>query len=527
MRHTIDPLLLTSVRQDYLACETSRERRSLIESTAGDLNVSVATLYRRLDLCQVKPRKKRAVASQIEVKREALDSYGRAVFEFAMQNSFDHAACTYRIAFEFLQAKERIPQWVTEQMIYKAIARKDLENEWSPVARRFEREHAMSMYQCDFSVSRHLKHIGNGRLMVRNPSATKMTLDRRRLWVGIAIDDASRVIYMEYFLAKGESAIEAQSFLLRAFARKPRIQHHPNDFLLQGIPESIYVDRGSGWMDGATQIGLARMGVKMIIGANEKDAMGRPLPRSNKKARGKVEKSVQTLKRRFEMMYSLKHSHGSETDLATLNFELHAWLEEWNQCAHPTRTAEDGSSLGKWNLYSGALKSASFPDENALGLFSRTKTCKVRQRLVNVATNVFCIAPLWASDGDTIEVFSTHGFYFTMHEGADGRMERHELVLQSAMNSTPIGETMRMQIERDDDLLTGSQVNARFSDELMKLSDGRFGIASIPSGLWEQIESFFDTPQTVGTIKAKALEVDEILAVPIVEIDEGGNLIQN
>ncbi|HEY3874793.1 MAG TPA: hypothetical protein VGM92_04920 [Candidatus Kapabacteria bacterium] len=522
MRHTIDPLLLSSVREDYLACDSSSERRLLIEQTALNMNVSVATLYRKLELSQVKPRKRRAVSSATQVKREALDSYGRTVFEFALQSSFDHSVCTYRIAFEFLQESERIPRWVTEQMIYKAIARQDLENEWSPVARRFEREHAMSMYQCDFSVSRHLKHVGNGRLMVRNPNATKMTLDRRRLWVGVAIDDASRVMYMEYFLAKGESAVEAQHFLLRAFARKPRIAHHPNDFLLQGIPQSIYVDRGSGWMDGATQIGLARMGVKMIIGANEKDAMGRVLPRSNKKARGKVEKSVQTLKRRFEMMYSLKHPHGSETDLATLNFELHAWLEEWNQMAHPTRKADDGSSLGKWNLYYGALKSAMYPDENALGLFSRTKTCKVRQRLVNVAPNVYCVAPLWANDGDEVEIFAAHGFYFTMHEGA-----RHELILQSSMNAQPIGETMRMQIERDEDLLTGSQVNTRFSEEMMKLSDGRFAIGSIPIEMWEQIESFFDTPQTVGAIKDKAREIDEMLAVPILLIDESGNLIQN
>ena len=522
MRHTIDPLLLTSIRADYLACESSRERRELIEGSAQNLCVSMATLYRKLELSQVKPRKQRTVSSAIEVKREALDAYGRTVFEFAQQNSFDHAACTYRIAFEFLQAEERIPKWVTEQMIYKAIARQDLENEWSPVARRFEHEHAMSMYQCDFSVSRHLKHVGNGRLMVRNPSATKMTLDRRRLWVGVAIDDASRVMHMEYFLAKGESAIEAQNFLLRAFARKPFIAHHPNDFLLQGIPQSIYVDRGSGWVDGSTQVGLARMGVKMIIGANEKDAMGRVLPRSNKKARGKVEKSVQTLKRRFEMMYSLKHPHGTETDLATLNFELHAWLEEWNQMAHPTRKAEDGSSLGKWNLFYPALKSAMFPDENALGLFSRTKKCKVRQRLVNVAMNTLCIAPLWANDGDEIEIIAVHGFYFTMHEG-----QRHELILQSSMNAQPIGETMRMQIERDDDLLTGSQVNARFSNELMKLSNGRFGIASIPTDMWEQIESFFDTPQTIGSIKAKATAIDEMLAVPVMVIDELGNLIQN
>lgn len=521
MRHSIDPLLLSSVRADYVACETSHERRQLVEATAANLSVSAATLYRKLELSQVKPRKKRAVASAIEVKREALDSFGRTVFEFAMQNSFDHASCTYRIAFEFLQAQERIPRWVTEQMIYKAIARQRLENEWSPVARRFEREHPLSMYQCDFSVSRHIKHVGNGRLMVRNPNATKMTLDRRRLWVGVAIDDATRVMHMEYFLAKGESAVEAQQFLLKAFARKPRLAHHPNDFLLQGIPQSIYVDRGSGWMDGSTQIGLARMGVQMIIGANEKDAMGRVLPRSNKKARGKVEKSVQTLKRRFEMMYSLNHPHGFETDLATLNFELHQWLEEWNQMAHPTRKADDGSALGKWNLYYGALQSAMYPDENALGLFSRTKKCKVRQRLVNTAPNVYCVAPMWANDGDEIEIFAVHGFYFTMHDGA-----RHELILQSAMNSTPIGETMRMQIERDDDLLSGSQVNARFSDELMKLSDGRFGIASMPTDVWEQIESFFDTPQTIGAIKAKALEIDEMLAVPILSVDESGNLIQ-
>jgi hypothetical protein len=503
----IDPCFLQHIRTVWADTDGRAERTALIEHAALTQGVSVKTMYRKLNLNSVreKPRKKRSVSDDVAAQRAIVDQYAQEVFRFAMQNSYDHSVCSYRLAFNYLQRMEkRIPPTITEQQIYKSISRQCLENEWQPVAKRFERQHPLSMVQLDFSKSRHIKHIGGGRLMLKNPTATKIAPDRRSLWVGCAIDDCSRVAYMEYFITEGESAFVAQEFLIRSFTRKPTDPEIPNDFLLQGMPREIYVDRGSGWMSGETQIGLAKLGIKCIIGANEKDQLGRKLNRSNKKARGKVERMIKTFKENFEMELSLKYAHRTEFTLGDLNNELREWIETFNQMAHPQRRDE-----GKWNIFREVLETASYPKEDAASLFSKRILKKVVKRKINVDKGYWCIAPKFLNDGDLAEIVFVDGKHHVVH--AD------ELV-PLAYEDTPYADPKKIQgfipaeHKRESDDMICDNVNRRFSEAIESLTDGEMNIRSIPTEIWETIESWFEKPRTVGAVKAKALEVSKLLA---------------
>lgn len=414
----IDPVFLEQTRQEYLRRYSERPRAASqwLREVAERNMIHYATLHRHLKLCV---RGSKEPSQDVALRHSEENAYAQMVWRLVQEKSHGDSRMRVKVVYDHLRSEGRIPEEITIKRIYEAMKRLNLRNDAMPITQRFERKTPMSMWQMDFSKSRYIKHVsdksGESAVEIRDPQFTKRQDDGKSLWFGVAVDDASRVIYVEYFVARGESSDEVIEFVLHAFDPKPAM-------LLQGIPESIFVDRGSGWMDGRTAIGLKKMGVKEIVGANAKDALGRTLNVSNKAARGKVERTVRTMKEVIEARLYLKYGHGHRMPVAELNAVVSAMLEEFNQERHPTRRDDS-----KWNIYQQTIGSwiedgfqkLRYPADDARALFSRSITKTVIRRKINLGKGIEAVVPSFIDDGAKVEVVRSQAGkgWFLFHDG--------------------------------------------------------------------------------------------------------------
>lgn len=487
----------------WSACRTRAERTQVIMQAVEHTGLSKGTIYRNC-IEGRSNRKKRTLSKADQERISECRVVAESVFRFAQLNSHDHSTCSIFRAFTHLQKCGQIPAHFTYDRINRAINDLNLHNEARPIRCRHAKENALDMAQCDFTVSRHGLYIQGQELRVCEAKTTKTnSKDRKKLHCGAMVDDATGVVYAEYFISEGEDMASVHNFLLKGFSRKPEDAEYPNDMLYQGIPKTIYVDNGSSWMTLITERGLAKMGIKRIAGGFEKDSKGRTLKKRNKTGRGKVERFFRTLKDVFEMEnLQLDLGIGYKLNLSDLNRLLWNWLEVYNQQHH-----RDTKNESKWNFFRPSLEKAVYPPDDALAYFTRQITRRVANGEINVGKGVICVAPQDVDDGSEVEVIWCHGKHYIFNPIT---FERTPLmyVLGTKIQTPKI----ELAQEADTTILSGHHINLRLDIELKKLTHDQLSIHSAEiEAIWEVLKPWRSEGRSIAEIKTKADELVRLL----------------
>lgn len=487
-----DQRWVDDVRQEYLDARSrsTKEAKEVIDRYAQITGKDRSTIFRRINagICN------RTKNDEVQARQKQIETAAMEVWNLQRERSTDDAEYSTRSAYEVLRAQNKIASDITLDAIYHALQRLNLKNRAIPVAKRFERRHALSLLQVDYSVSRYFGNHGNGNVVVKKASVpyySKEKQDDNRLWFCVAVDDATRVVYAEYVLTRGENVAMVHGFLLNAFAKKQRTIEATGeiitDKLYQGIPREIYWDRGPANRAASTLQGLTEMGIEVTTGNNAFDGAGNDTGRSNKKAHGKVENAVGKVKKIFEQRVAGMHKIGTVVHLDTLNALLHEWLKcEDNVREHPTRAGI------RWDLFEPELFHARFPDDDALCNFGQGFKRVVRNRLINVGRGRYAVAPLWANDGAQVVIVKEHDLFYIMHEGA-----RELLTMQNE-------EVQSAAVELETDVLSDMALRERLDEELKSLSDGDLSIRDVRATHGDDLKYFFEKARTVEEVKNTA-----------------------
>jgi putative transposase len=158
------------------------------------------------------------------------------------------------------------------------------------------------------------------------------------IWTGDALHGpqvAGRKTYLFAFLDDHSRAVMAARFgfaedtVRLAAALRPALA-------TRGVPEAIYVDNGSAFVDSWLLRGCATLGIKLIH-----STPGRP------EGRGKIERFFRTVREQFLIELSTPDTDGAAiADLATLNRLFVAWVET---VYHPRIHSSTGAApLTRW-----------------------------------------------------------------------------------------------------------------------------------------------------------------------------------
>jgi len=157
------------------------------------------------------------------------------------------------------------------------------------------------------------------------------------IWTGDALHGplvAGRKTYLFAFLDDHSRAVMAARFgfaedtVRLAAALRPALA-------TRGVPEAIYVDNGSAFVDSWLLRGCATLGIKLIH-----STPGRP------EGRGKIERFFRTVREQFLVELATPDTDGAVADLATLNRLFVAWVETvYHVRAH---TSTGAAPLARW-----------------------------------------------------------------------------------------------------------------------------------------------------------------------------------
>ena len=499
----LDPILIETVKRDYRMARSRSERKQIVlrgMEKASFTSYGGFVRHLRLGELCLTNRPTRALSDKEKKRMNETNVLAQAVWNQAQQYSFGDHKIRLSSAFRVMKRTGRLPESCTMKHIYEGIARLELKNQSRTVAKRFERANPLEMVQMDFSRSEFIEYITNKKtgehtLRVRNPAYTRK--EELRLWFGMAVDDATRVAYASYYVTKGEDTDVTQDLIQDTFSEKLAVNRATGEIsterrkLLQGIPRTVYVDRGPGFKS-STKLGLEKLGVEMILGTNEKDSLGRMTNDSNKKARGKVEKKNGDLKTMFEQELMMELGIGTHITLEDLNERMWQWLEGFNTVHHPTHKREI-----KWNMFAPSLEAAKFPDENMRTLFVRPISRRVINRLLKVAENVWCKAPDWADDGTDVEIIISGRKYYTMYKS-----KRLQLEVFTSLDATVKPEKREEVL---DDMLEARALKIRLDDEIKNCSRGEITLASLPDDFEDDIRFFAEHPRSIREIRERAV----------------------
>jgi len=144
----------------------------------------------------------------------------------------------------------------------------------------------------------------------------------RKTYLFAFLDDHSRAVMAARF-GFAEDTVRLAAALRPALATR-------------GVPEAIYVDNGSAFVDSWLLRGCATLGIKLIH-----STPGRP------EGRGKIERFFRTVREQFLIELSTPDTDGAAVaDLATLNRLFVAWVET---VYHPRiHTSTGAAPLARW-----------------------------------------------------------------------------------------------------------------------------------------------------------------------------------
>jgi putative transposase len=193
------------------------------------------------------------------------------------------------------------------------------------------------------------RHLGRLDLLARPGGHPPVVFGRfeadrpNELWVGDALHGpkiAGRKVYLFAFLDDHSRLVVghrwgySEDSVRLAAALRPALA-------ARGVPEGVYVDNGSAFIDKALLRAMARLGIKLIH-----STPGRP------QGRGKIERFFRTVRDQFLVELDADTSAGI-TDLAQLNRLFTAWVEQ--EYHHRVHSETGCEPLARW------LTGAPFP----------------------------------------------------------------------------------------------------------------------------------------------------------------------
>ena len=189
-----------------------------------------------------------------------------------------------------------------------------------PTVVHFQAEQSNEFWQMDFTPSE-LKKLPQ--------SDDSMS---SKLMLASIVDDRSGVLYQEYFVSDGESALMALQFLFNAMAPKKQ-----KNFPFQGIPKAMYLDNGPVAKSLLFQRVVEQLGIKILTHLPK----GSDGQRTTARSKGKVERPFRTVQEAFETFY---HFHKPQT-LEEANEWLWVYLDRYNAMPH---RSEKQTRLEDW-----------------------------------------------------------------------------------------------------------------------------------------------------------------------------------
>jgi putative transposase len=204
------------------------------------------------------------------------------------------------------------------------------------------------------------------------------------IWTGDALHGpvvAGRKTYLFAFLDDHSRAVMAARFgfaedtVRLAAALRPALA-------TRGVPQAVYVDNGSAFVDSWLLRGCATLGIKLIH-----STPGRP------QGRGKIERFFRTVREQFLVELSTPDTDGAAVaDLATLNRLFVAWVET---VYHPRIHSSTGAApLARWRdglTHPVALPTPARLREAFLWSAQRTVT---KTATVSLHSNVYQVDPV-------------------------------------------------------------------------------------------------------------------------------------
>ena len=326
-RPPAEALVALRQRVDALPAR-SLERRKLLESTAALYGISRPTLYRALQgHLRPKPvrradrgRPRKLTIIELERACEII-----AALKLRTTNRKGRHLSTSR-AIELLEGEgvetpdglvRLAPGTLTRTTMNRYLRQWGYDHARmtrQPVAVRFQAEHSNALWQFDMSPS-DLKE-------VPAPLWSEPGRGAPTLMLYSIVDDRSGAVYQEYRCVYGEDAENALRFLYNAMAPKA----DDSNLVLQGIPDTIYLDNGPVTKSRVFNNVMECLGVQVMPHM----PAGKDGRRVTARSKGKVERPFRTVKEAHETLY---HFHKPQ-DEAEANLWLHRYLANYNAQPH-------------------------------------------------------------------------------------------------------------------------------------------------------------------------------------------------
>lgn len=315
----------------------SRERRQLIEDTAGLYGVSADTVYRALrERLRPKALRRADCGKTRKLPLEEMERYCEVIAALKVRttNKQGRHLSTVR-AIElledfgvdtpegFLKPAKGILTKASVNRYLKAWGYDRMHFAAQPPAVRFQARTSNECWHFDMSPS-DLKHI-------KKPSWIEEGRGHPLLMLFSVVDDRSGACYQEYRCVYGEDVESGLRFLFNAMA--PKAENFP----FQGIPAMLYTDNGPIAKSRVFQHVMDYLGVQVRTHL----PAGKDGRRVTARSKGKVERPFRTVKEAHEVLY---HFHEPESE-EEANRWLYQYLLHYNGKPH---RSEPHSRLEDW-----------------------------------------------------------------------------------------------------------------------------------------------------------------------------------
>lgn len=309
------------------------ERSAYLKQQAGELNMSLATLYRKLEAVAVKPsRKRRSDAGKSKLSLEEAKLISAVLMEAVRRNG--KRLMAVRQAVEMLRANGKIEAArideetgevlpLSESTIIRALREYRLHPDQllqpDPVS-RMKSEHPNHCWQIDpslcvlYYLPRHGKDTGL-RVMkeeefYKNKPKNVVKIEQDRVWRYTGTDHASGTIVARYYFG-GETSANLCDFFIYMMQAKQDTLKDP----FRGVPRMVMLDPGSANTSAAFKNLCKSLDVHVQI--------NKP---GNPRAKGQVEKANDIVETAFESGLRFTEVH----DIDQLNGLVERWMRYYN-----------------------------------------------------------------------------------------------------------------------------------------------------------------------------------------------------
>ncbi|PKF70417.1 integrase [Pseudomonas fluvialis] len=362
------------------AQQAGANRTALYAATAARLGMSLATLYRKLEVLTVKdkPRKQRKDAGNTSIPLRELQLISALLVESIRNNGKQLSSIKLAVArlranglirAEVLDKKTGELRPMSESAISRALYQHNLHPSQvlAPApAISLASKHPNHVWQIDASICTQFYLDDDGARTI-NPAeyydgkpANLKKIERKRLWRYAITDHTSGTIYVQYVLG-AESAENLCHVLICAMQK--RGESDP----FHGVPFMIMTDPGAAMTSAMFRNLCQALGIELII--NEV---------GNARAKGQVEQAHNIVECEFESGLKLEKA---ET-LAHINARVGEWMRAFNATAIHSRHRR--TRYGVWMLIKPEQLRIAPPAE----VCREMATCAPELRKVNVLQQV-------------------------------------------------------------------------------------------------------------------------------------------